>query len=989
MVHGEDEHMPSHSAKKGTQRLVATLVLTTLAYAQPSAAADPPDKTQIAIAGLEFGGSIAKLLWVSVESHENVTRADADRYSKLAYQVKEQIEIGRASSEVARGPLNVAGSALTYIAVADPEPLTKVVAGISAWGAKKLGDSVGGMVIDESQKQARAILAQGLKNSGLSPAELQHMTPADLRDRVGDLQLGGQKLREILIDQPDALNMLQAHAIDIATNISVAALARADGTAADVKTIQKDLAATSAKLAAFQQEVNDHLTKVTARLEGLEEATRDAANKLNELRTDVRDNTAAIQTLAQISYSGWTTSQKLQAVQGGLFPDLGDQKAKLIASLQADQKREALIANAQDAAQDFGNLATIARNIGLPNDTVKALQQAQSVSIGIAKFASGDYLGALSTATSLVGLGAPDAAAERHAAMMQYLAQQFAVINQKLDKIIDLQIRTLTAIDALAKEQQEFRREVLGQLDRIEDTVLRSERLLQAVLLTKWTECHSLINGTALNGQFSIPDRATLVELVANQNVPSYTARCYAAMTSFLDAFVKPADWSGQIIAADNFPTSTIAGDPTLQANWIAFQQERSYAFRTATAFVISALPDAPNAPARYVARIMQPVVEAQYAQQLADVLARQDVKQPLDDFRCNQAHVLTPGLADLLCFGTVPGTATAPLATRWQEVVSASLIGPHAMRLIDTGITLATIADLGRRTNDGSFVLVTPETLANFAQNGPTTDLMDGLRQHKGMQLLTKLRWLADATVLQQSITYGDYTAALAEQALYDPATHALRTTVETMTPQQRLAIIAMRANPILARNVVLLALRHAIADSLGNPAKADAVRYRQTYYQLALKDFKGPDACNASSLAREKLANLFPKWNFEYRVTADQKQTDSPLRTCPDVNAPDLQSNTPTPAFGAGVAVRVADFYVLVPSPLVLASGVFVQSDSLRRALAYRDRLSQAMLDRNMSDTLRAVSGTGEDATAIMGKSAFMLLNEGWGWNHRRSTQ
>jgi hypothetical protein len=165
------------------------------------------------------------------------------------------------------------------------------------------------------------------------------------------------------------------------------------------------------------------------------------------LQDAVTTNTGAVRALAQISYSGWTTSQKLQAVQSGLFPELEEkQKVALIDSLKADQAQENLISGLQTASQDLGNLASIAHNIGLPPDVVKGLQGAQIAMTGVAQFATGNYLGAVASLTSLVGLGAPDAAAERQAAMMEYLQQQFAVVNKKLDKIIDLQVKTLNVM---------------------------------------------------------------------------------------------------------------------------------------------------------------------------------------------------------------------------------------------------------------------------------------------------------------------------------------------------------------------------------------------------------------------------------------------------------------------------------------------------------------------------------------------------------------
>lgn len=968
---------PRRSHKVGIRRFIAAILVITLAQPPAANAADP---TEVALSGLEFGGSIGKLLWTSVDTRNDVSRADADRYSKLAVEIKQQIELGRASSGLIQSNFNLIATSLGYAAMVDPEPLSRAVAGVAAWGAKKTGDAIGAMVLDESQKEAKKILAQGLKNSGLSASEIKNMTPQELSERVGDLRIGNEKLRDVLKDQPDSLSLLQAHAIDIATDIGVEALYRAEGTAADVQVIRQDLADTKARIDAYQNEVEGHLSRLETQVSGLETATKIANDKLDVLKNQVQGNSAAIQALAEISYAGWTTSQKLQAVRGGLFPQLaGSQKEALIESLKADLERERLVFGAQQAAQDFGNLATIAGNIGLPPDAVKALQGAQHIATGVAKFASGDYLGAVASVTSLVGLGAPDAAAERHAAMMQYLAQEFALVNKKLDTVIELQVRTLEALEKLAEKQRIFRLEVLGQLDRIEDTVLRSELVLQAVLLSRWTECFSLINGTPLNSQFSIPSRAVLTEIVANQNAASYAGSCYFTMTSFLDAWVKTARWSGQIIAATNFPSDSIANNAALQTSWNAFQRQKNRAYISATAFMRNALPDAPGVPAKYLARISQPVVNISYARELDALFEQPDLSQQFANFTCNQAGVLSQGLRDLICVGTVPNTVSRPIGTRWGELLDAALLGPHSIGLIDTGITLATLSDFARRTGATSFDFVRPEAIANFAQNGPTNELKEALRQHKGIDLLVKLQWLSESMVLQQSLAYGDFIAKLIERELYDPATKSLRSTAQT--PSQQLALEAMRWNPVLARNVVMIAMRHSIEDSMGGLKQAEAVRHRQTYYHLALKDFA--QTCDGSSLARAKLGELFHNWSFEYRVTSAQKQ-DALLKGCPEELRPDLASNTPLPEFGAGVAVSFGDFYVVVPTPMELSSGIFEQSDSLRLALRYRDRVNQEIIDRTVLKTVKSVVPASD-----AGRTALMLLNEGWDWQPQKTTE
>lgn len=960
---------------------LALIVQLPLAQPRPSLAAD---RNGVALAGLEFGGSVGKLLWVSIDARQNTSISDANRYTRLAKEVKGQIELGRASSSLVQANFNFIATTLGYAAVADPEPLSKSVAAVAAWGAKKTGDAIGGMVVDESRKQALAILARGLQNSGLSASQLRSMKPDDLRRKVADLKIGGQTLGEALKNSPESLDMLQANAVDIATHIGVEALAKATGTAADVETIKTELSDMEKKIHDYQEEVKVHLIGVETRVAGLEQATQAAAEKLDVLQGEVRGQAKAIRTLAEISYSGWTTGQKLQAVQGGLFPDLTEkQKGALIESLKADQARETMAAGLQQAAQDFGNLASIASNLGLPGGTVQGLQGAQKVATGIAQFATGDYLGAVASLTSLAGLGAPDAASERHAAMMKYLEQHFSLVNAKLDRVIDLQVKTLQAVIVLADQQRSFRLEVLSQLDRIEETVLRSETLLKAVLLNEWKECDALINGP-LNGHFSIESRDSLVMLLDDRNAHGYAATCYSTMSSALDAWVRPAQWTGQILAANSFPSEALQDDPGLQRTWTVFQWQRNRAYTSARDFVVAALTGAPQAPARYLARLTQPVIDAHQARELDALLAKEDLRTQFDLFQCNQKSVLSLGLRDLICFGLPSGSTGRPKTARWRALLEAPLLGPYTTRIVDTGIVLATIADFARR-KAGSFDFVESSVITHFGTDGPTNELRQGLKEHKGRDLLLKLQWLSEAGVLQQGLIYGDFTAQLVESTLYDKTTRSLNTAPKGLAPQ---ALEAMKRNPVLARNVVLLAMRHAIEDELGGAKQADSVQYHQTYYHLALQDFKGPQACgDASSTARRKLDELFPSWRFEYRVPlADQG--DQALKLCPQEPSIDPRDNTPAPEAGAGVAVALGDFYVVVPTPSRMSKGAFEQPDSLHLALTYRDHLSQAVIDRSIGDTVRTIAGTGKDANAIAGETAFALLNEGWDWQHRRKS-
>jgi hypothetical protein len=961
------------------QCIVAILVTSVI---QPSVGVGA-DRTDIATSVLELGGTVGKLVWDTVDNRSKVSEHEANQYIKLAAHLKDQIDAGRASSSILKANFNMLGTTLAYAATVDPEPLSKAVTGVAAWGAKKGGDALGQMIVDKTQDEARAILAQGLKNSGLSQTQLKAMSAIELSARVADLKVGGKTLREILKDDPRSMGMLQAHATDIATDIGVAALAKAEGTSADVKTIQRDLARTTNEIDKYQKQVKTQLTNMESRVSGLEDATRAANEKLGRLKEEVKGNSKAIQTLAHVSYPGWSTAQKLQAVNTGLFPDLTPtQKRALTESLEADKAREEAVADIQRVSKDLGSLRQIAVNLGLDGNLVKGLGDAQKVATGIAQFATGDYLGAIATVTSLAGLGTQDAAAARHEAMMKYLNREFEKVNEKLNQIIDLQVKTIKAVIALGEEQRKFRIEVLNQLDRIEDTVLRSERILQSIVRNEWVECDALISGTVLNRQYDIPTRQILVGVITDADTPKNVAACYSRMINFLQARVKPADWDATVIDASNFPDKTIASDPPLQQALVAFQKEHLAAYKSARDFVLLDLGEANDSPAAYLARFAQPVVATKFANELDSALAKKEIKARFHSFKCNQIDILAPAIRELACVGRADADRNPdpPRVGRWRQLLDASLIGPWSTRLIDIGITLSTIVDFGQRDDSsGAFTFVNSGAIEGFSRDGPTPELRKALQQQKGLKLLKELAWLTEATVMQQSIAYGDYTAQLVEKVLYGKG-------YLDGDPKDRLtqlALAAMRTNPILARNVILLAMRHAIRETLGGPVRAASLNYKETYYSLGLLDFATPLGCDGSKEYSRKLRELFPKWRFEYRVTKEQKEKG--WDKCPTEVLADSTGSTPQLALGSGVSIKIADFYVLVPSPLELSEGVFQEPESLRAALANRDRVSQAIIDRNVAAAVKELAGGGNDSRAVSARIAFRLLNDGWGWKTR----
>ncbi|MCB1527793.1 MAG: hypothetical protein KDJ45_08840 [Hyphomicrobiaceae bacterium] len=735
------------------------------------------------------------------------------------------------------------------------------------------------------------------------------------------------------------------------------------------------MGATSKRLSEYQNAVKKRFYKIDTGLSALHSGVQRLNQSMDSLRTAVGENQAALQGLAAISYSGWSTQQKLQAVRSGSFPGLeGASREATIKALEDQAAVERTAAHLQSVSQDFSDLATIAANIGLPKDLVNGLQGAQVVANGFAAFASGNYLGAVASLTSLVGLGGPDAATQRHEQLMKYLGAQFEQINKKLDYIIDLQKKTLEAIDALAKAQISFRKEVMAKLDKIEGIVLQNNVFLQRIVISKWDSCHAIAYGP-MNGLFSLETPASLQKILRWDVLSTMTADCYDTLVKFFDANVKPASWAGQIIAAQEFPTSKIEDNPSLQKHIRALQAQRERAFETARKFLMASIASTQYSlgkPAYLLARLQQPMPDVASAKTLNDALSEPKTRAALESFRCADS-TLSHALQTLICVNAADGSN--PVEATFRSLLNAPRIGPQAYWIMDLGQVMSTIVDFGVRDNSGNFSFATPEELSRFASVGQSALLRKAVEKGKGIDLLRRLQLLSEAVLLQDALSFGDLTAELVMAALYDPATKALVTDPKALASdiKRQLAVDAMKMNPLLAHNVVMLAMRRSIEQALGGREKANEVLHRRTAYQLALNSYDKRGACSGSSAALQGLKNLFPNWQFEYRVTATDR-ADAALKSCPEEVVDNLEDVSAPPALGHGPAVTVGDFYVLLPSAPVLSQGMFEQSDNLNLALRYRDKLSQAVIDRRLGSIVSSIDATERNVVALG------LLSEGW---------
>lgn len=906
--------------------IIAVVAYSTLSAPIEAAGAE---KADVAKSLVQFGMATGGLLWTAVEIPGG--SKDGDRYVEFAAKLKRDMDQARAATTLMQSNFNVISTTLLYEATVNPDPFTKGVSLIAASGAKATANLIGGLALDRARENFLGALAGALRENNYTAEQLKDMTPAQLITAVDNIKLQGKTFKEVLGDEPGAMEMLQANAADFAREQGTAALLGVKELKGDIGQVTSALKKTAREITQLQENTQNRLETLTTQMQTIEDSARESKEAIASLRTDVMGAKKATQTLAQISFLGWSTQQKLEAVKAGMFPDLSSQQAAALRqSLEADLRRENTVRDLQSTARSIGDLANIASNLGVDPNVVTGLSTAQKGATAVAQYFTGDYLGALSTATSLVGAGRPDGAAQQHAAMMQYLAAQFQQINKKLDQIIDLQQKTLQALNDLGQEVHELRTDV----KRVETLVLLNHALLNKLIMNQWNDCWSLIG--AMNGSLEITSKDTLKTLLNDNPSKDAISKCYGLFLGKLRQWREAKKWSGEIIDARQFDKAP--GDETdteAGKEYVSYVAHLDETKKTVEAFLLSDQAIQDVSTPRLLARFAQPVISAKRSEELSKALNL--VRQQLDQFQCHSdQQVLSIGLEKLTCWGIQSGVTSSSLPQVWPDLVRAPQLGPNVANLTDLGIALSVLADFATTSNNDSTWDFVPATDIETASAGPSAALLKAVQARKGFNFLQELSTLAGAYALQQSMLYGDYTAELIVNVLYEDSQNTLTTKADPTKPLQNAALAALKANPTLARNVLMLAMRRSLL------AKGYNLPDGETTFALALADYTGPAACKNGQYATAKLTQLFPGWSFTFVASPDDYGNDrnhGPLYEC-KVRMDERQ--------GWGAAVSFDGFYVTLPSPRALSEGTYEYPPSLRVALAYRDKVAKVLLDR-----------------------------------------
>lgn len=299
-----------------------------------------------------------------------------------------------------------------------------------------------------------------------------------------------------------------------------------EGQQSTLAEIDKNISSLSKFTFTFAQESN-------RRFDGLVKSQINLNKKVDAFYDLYKTDKKALDFMQDFLYSKMNTSEKIKALRGGMYANIPDtEKTFLNAQLELQLEKEKVL----NSAKSFLNSAEISLKIlgdlGLGNsklvqDISQAVNIGQTAFSAATSFASGDYLGCISSITGLFAKKGDDIAAQRHKQIMKRFDKIDASLSRiegKIDQLLKgqeqmlkLQVETFDALLKLSDKIDVQHNVVMAKLTSIEEALYKNRQLIVNNWEGKCQACLITIERLKMDVDKGIlPDRETLDGEYAN-----------------------------------------------------------------------------------------------------------------------------------------------------------------------------------------------------------------------------------------------------------------------------------------------------------------------------------------------------------------------------------------------------------------------------------------------------------------------------------------
>ncbi|MET1410734.1 hypothetical protein ABVF61_00600 [Roseibium sp. HPY-6] len=611
----------------------------------------------------------------------------------------------------------------------------------------------------------------------------------------------------------------------------------------------------------IQKELRDYKVEIDTRFGDIEQEYEVLSVDVETLKDAVLELDAKIQVLerdqsviSDFVLSRMSPKEKIRAIEKQGF--LADQfkcpegvetcrqsevKAAMLERFKREDKVETTIKGVSYAISELTAATQVAQDLGidLPAEIQIATGIANAGLSSFVNFSTGNYMAALASVTGLFSKqNDPDA--ERFKVMMNYLQKQFEVVNLKLDKVLQNQVKIMEAINRLSKQM--FDGFVLAdkKISNIDFEIRQIGYSIRQQYWQSWSECNTVQVRAleAFGSSDPFVDTATLLfrsEKAVQEVIQSHDGNiqnCRTLMNSSFDSFLNQNRFGNFVdlrwvlnkveIEIERVTASAArANQMETPSNGVQnesletlkldirdpLQKFDNDVFKVSFRNIVNfATRDDTPGFAEIALVLAEPV---------QNIKAWQDIKQEgfASDFKCSEMQGPSASIRRALC-PPYPNRPSAEVAA--SQLLSFPYLAPAINDIADWTLVMAQLVD---RTLivDGEAKWLTSDEIFKLAVEQKLTD-----GASNGELLVSSLLPVVDTVIASQGMLYGPMMAEIMLEKVLSGGDEA------------KSALIEMKSNGYLARNFAQVYLEHRYRERIPNRERP-SLTGAQSAYELA----------------------------------------------------------------------------------------------------------------------------------------------------------
>lgn len=740
------------------------------------------------------------------------------------------------------------------------------------------------------------------------------------------------KIKKALSDDPEAVTLFDATMNDSFTSAGVsAALVLVDKNKKSIGKVEEDLTKhikeTSKQFKKYSADVYELKKNSEQLVQKIKENTEDIKNMANKTDTNKKELAAIGQVL--LDQSPPETQLKLLENEN-FMPELSQETREILKEkVQIEVKKKDLIKKTTKVATTIRDVNTIFNNLGIRD---KNLDSAVKISthgqMTISKLLSvpPDYVGALAAFTGLFGEGQVDPTFEK--------------MNKRLDDIITLQKETLVAIKELSSQLEKMEKAILLELFDIKYDILMMHDATRTTYWNSYAVCQTaIVNLENEESNFNFSENS--LRFTSSNSLLNYTIsyksniyNCAKLLTDTFSGFQNEETFGNKFNLFFSFQKFYESNnieigsrlkdfqDNTFKPSYNMIRQvwnkEEFGSFSSTFAFLSS--------PANNVDTLKKRLI----------FLSRKNKKNKI--LTCKNS-ILTERHKALLCNNTqTEFNSNKTLIEEKAEYKSEFYLSNMIFREEVSEVIkwASVVASPYNFVAEGVEISSSPldwEGLAKIKREPP------------GKRIIRGAQWLADVSIAQQTMIYGDLTAYFIYELIWDKNKKNFISSIDIAEMektdkakwaliQNALKLLKNNANPWLQRNVAMIILNEsARKDSKGNPMNSfmydNAI---SIFYNNPSDNSEYPNmTATSKQSAKDLLLHLF---DFSPEVEFFEKDSETSLDGSP-MSIP------------RKVMMKLGEIELEMPDPKLWEKRSFDYPSSLKSRIHERDLLAERWAD------------------------------------------